>query len=289
MTKRIKKFIKNHIVLYNTCMKLYDIYDKKWKRSFFYWVCFKNLIFWIGYIGRLLRISGKKYDKIEQLKSSESGRCFIVATGPSLTIDDVKKLKNEKTFGVNSLCKIFEQLDWETTYYVIQDRGVFHTLYEEIRKFKTTMFIHADQHFEQKYLAGIKCEKYIFPRYYGNHIWNRRNLKTGFSKDARLIIHEGYTVAYVALQLAAYMGFKEIYLLGADCNYSKDENKQHFVKSGYYATNYATIGNEMLYAYSVAKKELDRMGVKVFNATRGGMLEIFPRVDLDEVLKKMDK
>jgi hypothetical protein len=84
--------------------------------------------------------------------------------------------------------------------------------------------------------------------------------------------------------MAAYMGFNEIYLIGADCNYSVDENKQHFMKSGYYATNYATIGNEMLFAYSVAKKELDKMGVKVYNATRGGMLEKFPRVDLDEVL-----
>ena len=99
-----------------------------------------------------------------------------------------------------------------------------------------------------------------------------------------MIVYEGYTVAFVALQMAAYLGFEEIYLVGVDCNYSKDQARQHFVNSGYYATNYATIGNEMIFAYGEAKKALDARGIKVYNATRGGMLEIFPRVDLDEVL-----
>ncbi len=268
--------------MYKNCI---DWYYNYWLRSFFYWVTYKNLVFWIGYIIRKFRIGGKKYNKIEKLKNSEHGRCFIVATGPSLTIEDLNKLKNEKTFGLNSLCKAFSKTGWETTYYVMQDAGVFYNLLPEIKQFRTTKFIHSDQKFKKYALEELKCDKYVFPRYYGNHLWNRKKLKTGFSKDARLIIHEGYTVAYVALQMAVYMGFNEIYLIGTDCNYSKDENKQHFMKSGYYATNYATIGNEMLFAYSVAKKELDKLGVKVYNATRGGMLEEFPRVDLDEILK----
>lgn len=284
----IKERIKNTKVLYPVAKFIIKFYENVWKRSFFYWVCYKNPLFWIGYFIRKVGIGTNKYKKLESLKNSENGRCFIVATGPSLTMEDLQKLKGEKTIGLNSLCKVFDKTGWETSYYVIQDHGVFLKLLPELSKMNQTKFIHADQKFKKSELEKVVCDKYVFPRYYGNHLWNRRHLKTGFSDDVSMIVHEGYTVAFVALQMAAYMGFDEIYLVGTDCNYSKDETKQHFVSSGYYATNYATIGNEMIFAYGEAKKALDEKGIKVYNATRGGMLEVFPRVDLDEVLSEKE-
>ena len=86
------------------------------------------------------------------------------------------------------------------------------------------------------------------------------------------------------MQIAIYMGFKEIYLLGCDNSYSDDKNKQHFVESGHYDPTYKTAGDRMVVAYMEAKKYADSKNVKIYNATRGGMLEVFPRVDLDEVL-----
>lgn len=44
------------------------------------------------------------------------------------------------------------------------------------------------------------------------------------------------------------------------------------------------IYNGMISDYQCAKIEADRLGVKIYNATRGGMLEVFERVDLDEIL-----
>jgi len=41
-----------------------------------------------------------------------------------------------------------------------------------------------------------------------------------FSFDCAEEVFDGSTIAYSVLQLATYMGFKEIYLLGADCDYS---------------------------------------------------------------------
>lgn len=284
MKSQFKAWIKERPVLCKAGKTIFNWYNNIWKRSFLYWVCYKNMIFWLKYLGRSVGLGGKKYRKLQELHNSESGRCFLIATGPSLTMDDLNKLRDEKTFGVNSLCKVFEELGWETTYYVLQDHGVFLKLLPDLEQMVHTKFIHADQRFKKKELQRLNCEKYVFPRYYGNHLWNRKKLKTGFSQDVSMIVHEGYTVAFVALQMAAYMGFKEIYLIGTDCNYVQDESKQHFVSSGYYASNYATIGDEMIYAYSVAKENLDKMGVKVYNATRGGMLEVFPRVDLDEIL-----
>ena len=47
-------------------------------------------------------------ERLEALKGKYEGqRCFIVATGPSLTIQDVEALKDEKTFGLNRLYQIY--------------------------------------------------------------------------------------------------------------------------------------------------------------------------------------
>ena len=57
---------------------------------------------------------------------------------------------------------------------------------------------------------------------------------------------------------------------------------------GYDSPHFITLANKMIYAYSVAKKYLDKRGVKVYNATRGGCLEVFPRVDFDSVINKIN-
>ncbi len=37
------------------------------------------------------------------------------------------------------------------------------------------------------------------------------------------------------------------------------------------------------------KKYADKNGVKIFNATRGGMLEVFERVDLDDMFANIKR
>ena len=54
------------------------------------------------------RISGngnQKYNSLKMYKDIHKGeRCFIIATGPSLTMEDLEALKSEYTFGMNSIC-----------------------------------------------------------------------------------------------------------------------------------------------------------------------------------------
>ena len=47
--------------------------------------------------------------KMNALKNTKSGRCFIVGTGPSLTLEDLQKLQNETLFCANSFCTIAEK------------------------------------------------------------------------------------------------------------------------------------------------------------------------------------
>lgn len=44
-----------------------------------------------------------------------------------------------------------------------------------------------------------------------------------------------------------------------------------------------------LVVYRLLKKYADKHGIQIYNATRGGNLEIFPRVKLEDVLDDKDK
>ena len=76
------------------------------------------------------------------------------------------------------------------------------------------------------------------------------------------------------------MGFAEIYLLGTDCNYSNSMN-HHFKNYDVVDPSFSLASEKMMSAYKIAKKYADSRQIKIYNATRGGMLEVFERVDLD--------
>ena len=92
------------------------------------------------------------------------------------------------------------------------------------------------------------------------------------------------TVTNIVITIAMYMGYKEIYLIGADCS---NLNK-HFVndvtdkdKDQKYVED---VIHAQLRGYEIMKNETEKRNVKVFNATRGGALEVFERVDLEKLL-----
>lgn len=236
--------------------------------------------------------------KLRSLKKTASGRCFIVGTGPSLTLEDLDKLDNEVVFGANSLCTVAQERFRKSQassrkpwYYGFQDDAVWRNYNEIIQTFPQE---HVLYNTDVLYRLGKKEFKIwnsaisFHSDFHGHAFRYGRDLKTGFAKNAALRVHDGYTILYSLLQIAVYMGFTEIYMLGADCNY--DQKIQHFADckkdispEGIYKT---LAGPSMIASYKVAKKWADKHGIKIYNATRGGMLEVFPRVDLDEVLLK---
>jgi hypothetical protein len=110
-----------------------------------------------------------------------------------------------------------------------------------------------------------------------------------FSTDFTKSLIEGYTVTYAAIQLAAYMGFLNIYLLGVDFDYSGDTSKgeNHFIKSYMKEGEVfqATDENKALLAYQKAEQFSREHGFRIYNATRGGKLEVFERVDFDSLFE----
>ena len=86
------------------------------------------------------------------------------------------------------------------------------------------------------------------------------------------------------------MGFKEIYLIGVDCNYSPGNSvitQESYFDPRLYNSKRAYAAPEVdtnLQAYARAKEVCEHRGIKIYNATRGGKLEIFERADIDNVL-----
>jgi len=117
-------------------------------------------------------------------------------------------------------------------------------------------------------------------------IRNMNTRGTKFSEDISKKVYYGATVAYDCLQIAAYMGFKKIYLLGMDLVPYKQGNKSAVHYSNFYEIDSRDKKPQMwvdkiLRSYLSAKEYADVHGIQIYNATRGGYLEIFDRVDFD--------
>lgn len=231
-----------------------------------------------------------RYIALRNLKDKYKGeRCFIIGMGPSLTEEDLYVIRNEYTFGMNSLAKRFESDSWRPNFYGIQDIYVYPKIRDDLEREnssendKTIFFVGST--IVSKYSVPIDWIQYPLNAAY--HKYEARIYKyfAKASDDCYAVVYDGYSVTYSLAQIAIYLGFKEIYLIGADCNYKKNK-KQHFVEYGYQDKNFLTVGEGMIVAFKVLKKLADEKCIKIYNATRGGMLEVFPRVNIDDMKLK---
>lgn len=224
---------------------------------------------------------------LEKYKDIHKGdRCFIVATGPSLKLEDVERLKGEYTFGVNSIVNLFPKTNWRPTYYCLGDPDVYEGVKKQLKleapshSFFARGFVPAELPFGEWYrprMLEFKLRKLPAAKH-APYAW---------SNDISKEIASGETIVYSAMQIAAYMGFEKIYLLGTDCNYTNpDAAHGELLSYKYDKLRPLNLGDQMMANYRYAKMQLEKRNIKVYNATRGGMLEVFPRVNLNEVLSE---
>ncbi len=229
------------------------------------------------------RIMGYKNTEIEKFKNAESGkRGFIVCTGPSLRIEDLNTLKahNEICISVNKIFLAFSKTNWRPQYYIAWDRKILRECKEFISQLDVPNKFCPDTETD---ILEKKDDIYIFH----NHVYSPDTSEIAFSDNVAIKVYMGYTVAYAALQLACYLGFESIYLLGVDFSYTSNPNDvaNHFVKEYVSKTNQVNPFSmkECLIGYQKAKEYACSHGIKIYNATRGGNLEVFERVDFDEL------
>lgn len=210
--------------------------------------------------------------------------CVIIGNGPSLKGMDLSILEDVYTFGMNRIYLMFERLGFSTTFYVAVNRYVIEQCVTDIRQLTIP-----------KFLSWGSRNLFQCNRDLAFLNW-RRN--PGFQGHlATRGLWEGGTVTYVALQLAYYMGFSKAILIGVDHHFqftgppnqlvtSTGDDPNHFDPS-YFGAGFQwqlpDLETSEL-AYSLAKREYEKSSRCVVNATIGGKLEIFPRVELADTL-----
>lgn len=262
--------------------------------------------FWLLYCFIKTKISASRSKKrctledkrqIEKFKNIHLGeRCFIVGTGPSLAANDLDLLKDEISFGVNNVVRAYESTEWRPDYYAIFDNTIFRLLTEARNSDVEYKGIFApNDRFPKMEKDGVVDLPVDYScTYCINTIWNkilpRLFNRAAFSKDISEVIYSGTTVVYTCMQIANYMGFKEIYLLGVDCNYSDTQKHSSIAMDDmeleYEDSKWMRAERNMLCQFETLAKNIKGTDINIYNATRGGKLDCFPRVKLEDVLNR---
>lgn len=229
------------------------------------------------------------YKRIEELKNCEKGkRCFIVATGPSLRVEDVEKLKNEITIGVNGVFNLFDQTEWRPSYYLCGDSQWFlknrvFFMKKEKPCSKEMMVNDIIRNTAKDNNIPLPDDTIVLPLSFYNIKTHYNKKLFRFSKNLLWGTYTANTITNYAINIAIYMGIREIYLIGADCNYS-DPIKHYGLENEDISEERAKeIERKMNLGYELVKDRAIKMNTKIYNATRGGKLEVFSRVDFDSL------
>ena len=219
-------------------------------------------------------------------------RCFIIGNGPSLTIHDLELLSNEITFAANGIFRMFEDTQWRPTYYIVSDSDVAATNIEGISKVKCRQ-----KFIEMRSMAyRDQIKECVFICTDPTFIVNIYNINPHIQEDITKYLSNGGSVMFTIIQLALYMGFTEMYLIGQDFSmpYYKDrfglphKTETTVTHAGKINAPFKRIylyRDTMLNAFTTSRQYCEAHGVKIINASRGGKLEVFEREKLESVLK----
>jgi hypothetical protein len=221
---------------------------------------------------------------IQQFKDTHAGRrCVIIGNGPSLKDTDLGLLRNEFTFGLNRIYLMFDELGFETTFHVAANRLVVEQCADDFRRINAPLFTTTPN---RKFLAGADNVAYL-----------NRLVGPRFSCDASQGMWEGATVTYVAMQVAYYMGFTQVVLVGVDHRFAVTGTPNQVVEStgpdaSHFDPRYFAKGfkwqlpdlERSELAYGLARRQFEKDGRRIVDSTVGGALTVFPKMPLEEAL-----
>ena len=229
---------------------------------------------------------------LKQYKDIHQGEdCFIVGNGPSLNKTDLNLLKDYHVFGLNKIHLIFEKYP--------EFKLSYHTAVNPLVITQTVAELNQDLYGCPSFLSyhAAKDITYTNPKVHQIHTRNTWS----FYGDITAPISEGYTVTYVAMQIAYYMGFKNIFLVGVDHNFQqkgkpneqqefKGDDLNHFHPDYFKGMQWHLAdleGNEA--SYALAKHQFHQDGREIYDATVDGKLEIFQKIPFHSAVEKAKK
>lgn len=231
-------------------------------------------------------------------------RLFILCSGPSIQKMDLTVLKSEITMAVHSFYLHKDISVIQPTYYCNAQWEYNEKITEEvIEAYLRDLKKHVGK---SQYFFSVK-EKRIIDRiqmfapeevhYYcygkDSSLYEEVDLCQG--------IMPVHSVPVICIQLAIYMGFKEIYLLGTEHDFLTKKKYAYFYDRKQSVTGDTDITTDVdsnlvmkfsdaladAYAlwenYKAVKRIAEQNDIKIYNATVGGALDVFPRVDYNDL------
>jgi len=237
----------------------------------------------------------KNFEKWTRLRTErKSNRVFILGNGPSLTQEDLSLLhaKNEKSFAFNKIYLAFDEGDFRPTYYMVEDPLVAHNNCDIIDS-----LLGFPKFYPEYLLRTLKTSEEVLV--FGQNLPNANNEVA--TKPTSEITNFGWgsSVTCTAIQVAIFLGYSKIHLLGVDFNFEwrdkKISEKKVLIGHGelnHFHKDYRPVGEKWNVPkmditdshYRMLKEFSEKMGVEIINSTRGGKLEVFQRIPLEEVL-----
>jgi hypothetical protein len=185
-------------------------------------------------------------------------RVFILASGPSLAKVDLGRLSRRIVIGLNRSFLVYP----DAHYHCTMDQRLFDEYPVELRR--------------SRYLFTLEGRPFGIPL----HLLGSE----GFSFDLEEGVYSGYTVSYLALQLAAYMGFTEIFFLGLDLKHAPGHT--HFFGWDYHSeTHENTEFPKMRRMLTRGVQALRSAGIAVYNCSPESTLHGVPSLSLDRALE----
>jgi len=211
-------------------------------------------------------------------------KAIILCNGPSLNDVDFSALGSIFTFGLNKINLLFRQTDFRPSAIVSVNPFVIEQNIDFFSSTDIPLFL---DHRATSY--GLSSKRHVHFLYSCAFPY--------FAQDCSVSIFQGYTVTYVALQLAYHMGFRKVALVGCDhdfnmagnpnaITYNESRDPGHFCED-YFSPNQPwqfpdLKGSE--YYYDLARRCYHENGGVVVNASTKTRLDVFPFMRLEDFI-----
>lgn len=227
----------------------------------------------------------KKNIALKRYKKSD--KCYVVGLGPSLKNVNLDILDGD-IITVNRYFRFDAEGKKKPTYYCILDKAFFGR--NAAKELKAAICQYPDSCFILNGLYKSWCDlelshKHLFYSYMWNGAFIHKK-KVDFTK----VLPIANNVVNVAIMLALYCEYKEIYLLGCDFNSFaspvashcyKDEKSERLWRLDFELYCYSLIAN----SHSELKQYADEKGITIKNITKGSLIDAY---DFDnEMIEKV--
>lgn len=251
----------------------------------------------------------------------KDARAFIMANGPSLNKMDLSYLDGEIVFGANAGFLIYKHYAWKHKYFFCVDARVVFDRLDDLFQLAldnpdTVLFLPKSVNvLHEDGLSTVRSVEDEIPKKLQNIVFFNMypigdpRVGAGLCKNLIRGVTEPFTVTATMIEFAVYMGFSEVYLIGADTNYQIDSSVKQAgsmgpegVKSLLISTNddpnhfdasyfgpgrkwHAPNTNRMIAHYERIKMLLPPQ-VRVWNAGIDSKLNAYERCNFESIFEK---